>query len=129
MKKKLEDLPRYSSEKTSVPAELFNLVRLSLVRLESSLRFPVPGLKNIEMMLDNETWICIDSSLNDIPIMAWTEFESSHRDSLVEPIACQYYTYHVHADKIFDKVVGYMADYLDARLHGQSQKTDSSDTK
>ena len=125
MKKRLEGLPRYSSEKTSVPAELFNLVRLSLVRLGSPLQFPVPGLKNIEIVLDAETWICFDSSLNDIPVLAWTEFEASHRDSLVEPIACQYYTYHVHADKIFDAVVKYLADYLDERLHGEKNNQDS----
>jgi len=118
MKKKLEGLPRYSSENTTVPAELFNLVRLALMRLENPMRFPVPGLKHIEVLLDNETWICVDSSLNDIPVLAWTEFEASHRDSLVDPIACLYYTYHAHADKIFDSVVDYMADYLDGKLHG-----------
>ena len=125
MKKRLDGLPRFSSEKTSVPAELFNLVRLALVRLGSPLQFPVPGLKNIEITLDAETWVCSDSSLNDIPILAWTEFEASHRESLVEPIICQYYTYHIHADKIFDTVVEYLADYLDEKLHGGTKKQNS----
>ena len=126
MKRKLEGLPRYSSESTTVPAELFNLVRLALMRLGNPLRFPITGLKNLEIMLDDETWICVDSSLNDIPVLAWTEFEASHRDSLVEPISCQYYTYHAHADKIFDTVVEYMADYLDSKLHGSVQNDTST---
>lgn len=126
MKSKLEGLPRYSSETTSVPAELFNLVRLALIRLGNPLRFSVKGLKDLDLMLDNETWICVDSSLNDIPVLAWTEFEAGHRESLVEPIACRYYTYHAHADKIFDTVVEFMADYLDEKLHGEAGSSVSS---
>ena len=97
-----------------------------MIRLGNPLRFPVKGLKALELVLDNEAWVCVDSSLNDIPVLAWTEFEASHRNSLVDPIACQYYTYHAHADKIFDTVVEYLADYLEDKLHDNNSYSVSS---
>jgi len=117
MKSKLEGIPRYSSEATTVPAEFFNLVKLALLRLKSPIEFSIPDLKNIEILLDEETWICFDSSLNDIPILAWTDFEIAHRETLHEPISCQLYCYHMHAKKILDKVMQETHSILDARLH------------
>lgn len=117
MKSKLDGIPRYSSEKTTIPAALYNIVRLALLRLEDPIRFPLPSLKNIEMILDDETWICLDSSLNDIPVLAWTDFEVTHRENLHEPINCQLLFYHQHADKIVDAVIYEVKSILDSRLH------------
>lgn len=117
MKKRLEGLPRYSESSTTVPAELFNTVKLALLRLSNPLRFAIPGLRNIELILDDEAWVCFDNSLNDMPILAWTEFKIEHRDSLVEPIPCEFYTYHAHAEVILDTVTSYIMEHLDEELH------------
>jgi len=117
MKSKLDGIPRYSSGAATLPAVLFNLVRLALLRLGNPLEFSIPGLKNIEVILDEETWICFDSSLNDIPVLAWTDFEIAHRENLHEPIACQLLFYHIHAKKIIDKVTEEIQSILDSRIH------------
>lgn len=117
MKSRLEGIPRYSTETTTVPAALFNIVRLALLRLKNPLEIDIPELKNLVILLDEETWICIDTSLNDIPVLAWIDFEITHRKSLHEPIACQLCFYHMHADKIIDKVTQALQSILDERLH------------
>jgi hypothetical protein len=117
MKSKLEGIPRYDSRSTELPAALFNEIRLALIRLGQSLRFPIEGLRNLEIILDKETWIVVDASLNDIPVVAWVDFEDEHRSSLHQPMKCMVYSYHAHADIIIDKVLEALHEELDARLH------------
>ena len=117
MKSRLEDLHRYDSRADEVDAELFNQVRLALLRLENPLRFPLPGLRHLEMILDEETWICVDESLNDIPVLAWLDFETAGRASLHEPIPCRLFTYHCHADIIIERIRENIFSILDNRLH------------
>jgi len=124
MKKKLEGIPRYSSEKTQIDARLFNEVRLSFLRLDASIRFSLPGLRHLDIMLDEETWICVDNSLNDIPVFAWTEFETHHRANLHEPISCMLFTYHQHADVIIEQVKKSIYEILDDQLHPDKNDKD-----
>jgi hypothetical protein len=114
---RLDDMPRYSTEPCTLDAALFNQVRLAMLRFSQPLRFPLAGLRHLEMVIEEDTWVCIDNSLNDFPILAWVDFDAHHRDSLHEPVACTLYTYHCHADMITDRVLKLTTDHLDQRLH------------
>ena len=117
MKSRLQGLPRYSSKRVEVEAELYNCVKLALLRLGKSLRLPLPSLRHLDVLLDKETWICVDRDQNDIPIIAWLNFEVQHRDSLHQPIACECYSYHSHAEIIEDKVLDLINSLLEQQLH------------
>ena len=117
MSSRLDGVPRYKTLTTSVPAALFNEVRLALLRLQDSIRFPVKGLRSLYVILDKDAWIVVDAGLNDVPVLAWTEFECEHRDNLHEPIKCKLYMYHAHADIIIDAVMDKIHKELDVRLH------------
>jgi hypothetical protein len=117
MSSRLGGIPRYKTVATLLPAALFNEVRLALLRLQDSLRFPVRGLRTLHVIIDKDAWIVVDSSLNDVPVLAWTEFETAHRDSLHQPIRCKLYLYHAHADIIIEAVLNELHKELDARLH------------
>ena len=112
----LGDLPRYSSADFELDAALYNRVRIALLRLGSPLRFPLPWLRHLDMILDEETWIVVDDSLNDMPVMAWLAFHTEHRAALHTPIACKFYTYHCHAELIQPQVLESIADELASRL-------------
>lgn len=71
MHPRLRDLPRFSSDHVQMPATRYNQVRLGLLRLENPLRFCIPGLRNLSIVLDDDSWVCVDESLDDIPILAW----------------------------------------------------------
>lgn len=118
----LADLPRYSSADIEMDAALYNRVRIALHRLGCPLRFPLPLLRHLDMILDEETWIVVDSSLNDVPIMAWLGFQAEHRSALHTPIPCRFYTYHCHADLIRPQVLETVADELAQRLESHEDQ-------
>ena len=115
MKSYLDDIPVYDSAQTTVSAEHFNLVQIALKRLGSPIRLVLPKMRTLDFMLDEETWIIVDRSLNDIPVMAWLDFEKQDR-SLHEPIKCTLNMYHAHAHIIQPRVIEAMTLLLGEQL-------------
>jgi hypothetical protein len=115
MKSYLDDIPVYSSSESSVSAEHYNLAQIALKRLGSPIRLELPKLRTLDFLLDEETWIIVDRSLNDIPVMAWLDFETKDR-SLHAPLACTLNTYHAHANIIQPRVIEAMTLLLGEKL-------------
>ena len=69
------------------------------------------NLRDMVAILERDAWACVDSSLNDIPVCAWTNFQQ-HRSGLHTPVPCTLYTYHAHADIILDQVLHAIDTYL-----------------
>jgi len=80
------------------------------------LRLGLPGLKGLELVLTDRAWICVDPQLNDMPIIAWAEFQAAGRDNLQAPVACELRYFHVGASMVRAKVLDLMETLLDARL-------------
>ncbi|MEJ2346005.1 MAG: hypothetical protein P8090_11450 [Gammaproteobacteria bacterium] len=117
MRSRLDDLPRYATRTYRMPAARFNAVRLALLRLGEPVRFALPGLRTLEMVLEQQAWICVDSGLNDFPVLAWVDFEAGGRNALHEPVSCMLYTYHAHAHIIEARVLQAVSEFVDRRLH------------
>lgn len=115
MKRDLTDIPVYERVDTTVLAEHFNLVKISLKRLGSPIRLELPKLRTLDLLLDEETWIIVDRSLNDIPVMAWLDFKTKDR-SLHEPLPCTLNLYHAHANIIHQRVIEAMTLLLGEKL-------------
>lgn len=105
MASRLDDLPRYGSRTCMVPAATYNRIRLGLLRLGSPLRYALPGLRTLEIVLEKDAWICVDSGLNDYPIVAWVDFQCADRDALHLPVPCRVFTYHAHAELVESQVL------------------------
>lgn len=69
-------------------------------RLGEQIRFRIPRLKHLDLILQKDAWIVVDRVLNDYPIITWTDFEVKNRDSLHEPIKCHIRYFHVAATAI-----------------------------
>lgn len=89
----LRTLPRM------LPAGCFNTVRLAQLRVGAPLRLPVPGLRLVECILEREAWICVDSTADHLPLIAWTAFRAAGR-GLHEDVPCEQRLYHIHAGLI-----------------------------
>lgn len=115
---RLNNIPSLSSAPATVPAARYNRVRLALRRLENPLRIELPGLRSLDMILEDEVWAIVDRDLNDIPIVAWTGFES--RSALHTPLRCTLHYYHAHASAILDTALNTLDRILGQRLarHG-----------
>ncbi len=116
MRGRLDDLPIFEYRDSHVDANQYNLVHIALKRLGKSLRFELPRLRTLDMVLEKEAWAVIDRDLNDIPVIAWVDFQTRHRDNLHEPIRCQQRLYHAHALIIVGKVMEAMHDILGEKL-------------
>jgi hypothetical protein len=105
------------------PAELsaprYNRVRLALLRLKRPLRLSLPPLRGLDMLLDDEAWVCMDRTLNDLPVLAWTDFRQQARDAIHLPVPCTLRFYHAHAEIIIDTALSEVDCALSAMLAGQ----------
>jgi len=72
------------------------------------------------------SWTCVDSSLNNLPIVAWTDFQTEARDNLHEPTPCQLSYYHYQAGMLAPRVLDIICELLDERLAARPDANCSS---
>lgn len=125
MKRDLTDIPVYERIKTTVSAEHFNLVKIALKRLGNPIQLELPKLRTLDFLLDEETWIIVDRSLQDIPVMAWLDFDTKDR-SLHEPLNCNLNLYHAHASIIQHRVIEAMTLLLGEKLAESEKNAEGS---
>ena len=128
MKSYLTDIPVFQKLKTAVSAEHFNLVQIALKRLGSPIRLELPKLRTLDFLLDQETWIIVDRSLNDIPVMAWLDFETKDR-GLHEPLNCTQNLNHAQANIIHPRVIEAMTLLLGEQLADKEMPGNGSISK
>lgn len=116
MRSRLNDVPVLKTTPTYIEAMYFNRVRIALSRIDNPLRIELINLRGLDILIDDEIWVCVDRTLNDLPIFAWTEFEYTARKNLFEPVACSLRFYHNHADLICGTVLDLINRNLDSRL-------------
>lgn len=122
MRLRLDELPRYSSRTCLLSPSIYNRVRLGILRLESPLRFALPGLRTLEMVLEDDAWVCVDAGLSDYPILAWVEFQGADRSALHTPVPCRLFTYHAHAELIEPQVLEKTENVVNHRLRKWSEE-------
>jgi hypothetical protein len=111
-----EDFPAYASRPDQVAAKPYNLWRLATRRVGLPLRLGLPGLKGLELVLTDGAWICVDPQSNDLPIIAWTNFQAASRSTLHTPVACELKYFHIGASMVRAKVLDLMERLLAERL-------------
>ncbi len=118
MKTRIEDVPKLRTEQTTIDAPRYNQARLALLRLGTPIRLPLAGLRGMDLILDHHSWVCVDRTLYDLPILAWTDFAA--RQGLHKPADCLRHYYHINADLISETVLSTMATLLAERLAANS---------
>lgn len=113
---RLREMPRYSIADGNIEACHYNQLRLALRRLPGPIRLSLTGLPHIDMIIDNDSWVCVDTSLNDLPIIAWTDFDTHARQGLHAPVHCRLHYFHYKAGMLVLKVLDTTAALLAERL-------------
>ena len=116
MKSRLNDIPIIKSVPSYVGATHFNRVRLSQLRLDNSLRLELFSLRGLDIVIEDDAWVCIDRTLGDLPVLAWTDFDKNNRQGLHQPVPCKLRFYHNHADLICGTVLDDLGRILERRL-------------
>lgn len=117
MRSRLDKLPVFDARETTVSAENYNLISLALKRLQSPIRAELPRLRSLDFFLERDLWIIVDRSQNDLPVVAWLNFQQNKRRNLVDAVHCQRRAYHTHAMIILDKAFNAIHTILTLRLN------------
>jgi len=83
-----------------IDASCYNAIRLALRRIANPLRIDLPHHRGLSVILDDNVWFCVDGFHEDLPVLAWRDFEVRERSSLQEVVNCQLHLYHSHAGLI-----------------------------
>lgn len=100
----------------TIEATHFNRVRLALRRLGRPLRVALPAHRGLEVILDNQMWLCVDTFHQDQPVLAWRAFNTLERHGLHEPVSCELCIYHTHAGLIMGSAIEQLSEALAQRL-------------
>ncbi len=126
MRSRLDHLPVFESRTATIRAEDYNLVKIALKRLGSPLRFEIPNLHTLDFIFENDAWIIVDRRLDDIPIIAWLNFDIKNRAGLHEPVECECRTYRAQALIIVDKSFEAMHLMLGEQLAAATPESEST---
>lgn len=111
------EIPVYEFRQTELDATLYNAVRLGLKRIDSTIRLQLTGLRTLELILQDDAWIVVDRALNDMPVIAWSQFERSDELSLHQPIQCGLRLFHIHATLVLERILDETQQTLESLIH------------
>lgn len=107
----------------SVEAACYNRVRLALMHAGKSVRVALPNHRGLEMILENRHWLCVNGILDDLPVLAFHDFEIAGRTELHAPVRCRLSFYHSHAGLVMGSVLDDLMQALSANTDGQISPT------
>jgi hypothetical protein len=99
-----------------VDANYFNQVQTALKRIGTQIRFRIPKLNHLDLIVQEDAWIVVDRVLNDMPVVAWTDFEAEGRDNLHEPVDCEIRLFHFAARMVLNRTLNAMQTTLGEAL-------------
>ena len=117
MTTRIHDMPVYAARPDEVEASLYNLWRRARLHLDMPLRIDLPGLKQMVLILEEDSWVVVDRCQYDLPVLAWVAFQDAGRATLHTPVACTMNYYHYMAGHLREKVLARMGEALAARLN------------
>ena len=100
-----DEVPQLSARAGKVDALYYNHAQTALKHLGNQIRLSIPKLKHLDLIIQKDAWIIVDIVLNDVPVVAWTKFESKGRTSLHEPIKCEIRFFHYAASMILNRTL------------------------
>jgi hypothetical protein len=112
-------MPVYEKREEEIPARYYNIWRRAKLHLKEPIHIPLPGLKGLLLILEDEHWVCINQQQNDVPVILWFEFEAKGRDTLHEPVKCRVNHYHFAASQVAQRVLDLMEKSLQQMLHDE----------
>ena len=115
-----DELPVYAYLQSKVEATFYNHVQLAFKRLGKELRLPIPGLKTLDLILQSDAWIIVDRAFNDMPVVAWADFDVHHRSGLHEPVPCRIRLFHANGGMILRRALEAMDAQLLEQLDSRS---------
>ena len=94
----------------------YNQIRLALQRIKQPIRITLENMRCLDVIIENDCWLCIDTCMNERPVMAWVGFATSQRYGLNEPVTCELRLYHIHSGLVMGEVLENIGKELQKKL-------------
>ncbi|SFW26008.1 hypothetical protein [Nitrosovibrio sp. Nv17] len=75
-------------------AACYNRGHLAIIRLGAPVRVALQRHRGLEVILERDVWLCVDSYAEDQPVLAWRTFQTRERTDLHRPVGCELWLYH-----------------------------------
>jgi hypothetical protein len=111
-----EEVPVFETRAAVLDANRFNRVTLTQKRSGESLRLDLPTLRHLDLILQADAWVVVDRGLNDIPLLAWTDFRVDADNRLHRPVHCRVRLFHAQAGLLLRRALADLERLLDERL-------------
>jgi len=105
MANRIHDMQPYSIQSEQISAVLYNRWRRVHLHIVLPARLHLPRLKSMRLILEEDCWVVVDSNHNDLPMMAWLNFQDAGRSSLHTSVECQLNYYHFMAHQYHQRVL------------------------
>lgn len=115
-----------NSRPGKMDAIFYNHVQTALKKFGPQIRLRIQSLKHLELILQKDAWIVVDLALSEFPVLCWTNFETTHRESLHEPIKCEVRYFHYASSMIYNKTIEGMELMLSELLEQMLPEKNSS---
>ncbi|HHJ16936.1 MAG TPA: hypothetical protein ENJ80_09590 [Gammaproteobacteria bacterium] len=125
MTTRIHDMPVYAARTDEVDASLYNLWRRARLHLAMPLRIELPGMKQMVLIIEDDSWVVVDQYQYDLPVLAWVSFQDAGRTTLHTPVSCTMNYYHYMAGQLREKVLACMGEALEARLGAGHENPDA----
>jgi len=109
---RLADMPIMAQRSDSIDARYFNVWQRAQKRFGNCIRLEGLGLKQLEMVMTDQYWVCVDAIQYDCPVLAWVDFKIEDRDNLHKPIPCKLNYYHFAASAVRARILDAMETAL-----------------
>jgi len=97
---RIKDMPIYAQRDDTVDAQLYNLWRRAHIHDVLPQRFEAPDTTpGVAIIADLNEWVCVNIAANDLPILAWVDFQHQDRSTLHTPVPCKLNYYHFAASR------------------------------
>jgi hypothetical protein len=114
---RVSEVPVFARRDATIEAALYNLWRRARRYLSLPLRIEIPGShNNAVLVLEQQEWVCVDEGNNDLPLLAWVDFQDQGRDALHLPVECSLNYYHYAASRLRKPALETMQAELTRRL-------------
>jgi hypothetical protein len=117
-----DDIQPLRTMAKTIEAICYNHARLALNRVANPLRVRLPNHRGLEVILENNLWLCVDTFNDDQHIMAWTDFDTrNHNQALHEAVPCNLHLYHMQAGLIMGSALDELDLVLAEMLSGNTR--------
>jgi hypothetical protein len=92
--------------------------------MDCPISIPLEKFPGLVMELESDAWVVVDGRQNELPVLAWVDFEDQGRDALHVPVKCKLNHYHYAASKVRAYALEVMEQELTRRLSDETGGAD-----